>query len=171
MVSEVKQTNTSKYWTKYTEYISENGKSKYNIHTGSQNELDWRCRLTQMIQRLEGRDRTPTQHTLLSHQKSGDKCQVCQSMGWKGSQDISQHGRSGQKGQSKDYVGHSQRLDKAQIWWGCSIHITQSSQSGQQDSYIHLYPRGEESSRSVQFLLYGRLQGQANQKFHCGRSQ
>ena len=68
-----------------------------------------------MVQRLEGRDRTPTQYSTLSHQKSGDKDQVCQSMGLKGGQDIPQHGRSGQKGQSKDYVRHTQRMDKAQI--------------------------------------------------------
>ena len=38
---------------KYTKSISENGKSKYTVHTRSQNGLDRRYRLTQVVQRLE----------------------------------------------------------------------------------------------------------------------
>ena len=36
---------------------------------------------------------------------------------------------------------------------------------------IYLYPRSEESGRLVQFQLHGRLQGQADQKFHCSGPQ
>ena len=35
--------------------------------------------------------------SVIKYQEPGNKAQVCQSMGWKGSKDISQHSRSGQK--------------------------------------------------------------------------
>ena len=50
-----------------------------------------------MVQRLEGGGRAPTQHSTITYHKSGNKTQVCQSMGWKGGKEIPQHGRSGQK--------------------------------------------------------------------------
>ena len=52
MVSEVKWTNTSEFWMSTHSLSGENGKSKYTVHTGPQNGLDWRCRLTQAVQRL-----------------------------------------------------------------------------------------------------------------------
>ena len=80
-------------------------------------KMDWTedANLHKLVQRLEGGGRTPTQHSTLTHQESENKAQVCQSMGWEGSQDIPQHGRLGQKRQSKDYAGHTQRLEKAQV--------------------------------------------------------
>ena len=107
MVSEVKWTQN-----KFTTVFQQNGKSKYTVCTRPQNGLDWGCRLTPVVQRLERGDRTPTRHGAISHQKSWNQTQRCQPMGWKRGKDISGHSNQRQKGQSKDYVGHTWGLDQ-----------------------------------------------------------
>ena len=68
MVSEVKWT---KYWNRKRN--KENGKSEHAVHSGPQNGLDWRCRLTPEIQRLEGGGWTLDRHGALPHQNADTK--------------------------------------------------------------------------------------------------
>ena len=88
------------------------GESKYAMNSRPKDGMDRGCRVTQTFQRLQGGGRAPNGHSLSSHQGHEHKDEVCDTVDWKGSQNIAHHGRDREKGDFASDVEHTGGMDQ-----------------------------------------------------------